>query len=424
MNELDARLKKGVEAFEVTEDIMEQWQEITNSMAKLVGVPAGLIMRLNGKKIEVFTTSKTENNPYKPNDSEHFFESGLYCETVVRTGEKLFVADALKDDDWKDNPDVELNMINYLGFPIKKPDNTPFGTLCILDDHERHYSAEQENLIIQFRNILESQLHLISKTQDLSKSYNVIADSIDYASRIQRSVLPDDALLSAVAKDHFILWEPRDVVGGDVYWCHEWGDGFLLILGDCTGHGVPGAFMTLISNGALERAMGEIPVGDVSGLVQRMHQYIQQSLGQDGDLTETDDGLELGACFVNPARGTLTFVGAWFDLFIVKDGSVVRLKGVKKGLGYREIPHDQEFKQVSVDIVDTTAFYMTTDGAVDQIGETNQRSFGIKRFESLLLDVQNSSMAEQKEVIRHAIVTHQGSTPRVDDIAVIGFKLA
>ena len=131
-------------------------------------VIAGLIMRLNGGKIEVFTSSNTENNPYKPKDSEHFFNSGLYCETVIRTGEKLHVPDALKDEDWKDNPDVKLNMISYLGYPIRKPDNTPFGTLCILDDHERHFTPDQENLIIQFRNILESHLHLITKTHESS----------------------------------------------------------------------------------------------------------------------------------------------------------------------------------------------------------------------------------------------------------------
>ena len=83
MNNLDEQLKGGIEAFEVSEKVMDQWQELIDSMAKLIDVPAGLIMRLNGEKIEVFTSSKTDNNPYKPKDSEHFFESGLYCETVI-----------------------------------------------------------------------------------------------------------------------------------------------------------------------------------------------------------------------------------------------------------------------------------------------------------------------------------------------------
>ena len=126
MSHLDERLKLGIEKFEVEEAIMAQWQEIVTSMANLMNVPAGLIMRLNDKRIEVFTTSKTDDNPYKFEDSEHFFDSGLYCETVIRTNDRLHVPDALKDKHWKDNPDVPLNMISYLGFPIRHEDQTPF----------------------------------------------------------------------------------------------------------------------------------------------------------------------------------------------------------------------------------------------------------------------------------------------------------
>lgn len=95
------------------------------------------------------------------------------------------------------------------------------------------------------------------------------------ARRIQRSILPDQSVLNSVLPDHFILWEPRDVVGGDIYWTAKWGEGVLIVLGDCTGHGVPGAFMTLISTGAFERVLTEAPEGDSALMIQRMHQLIQ-----------------------------------------------------------------------------------------------------------------------------------------------------
>jgi len=164
----DSELQSGIDAFDINNDILKQWQEIVNSLAKLMNVPAALIMRLNEKKIEILRMSDSKNNPFKLLDNKHFFNSGLYCETVIRADKRLYVPDALKDEDWKDNPDIALNMVSYLGFPIKHADSTPFGTLCILDDHERTWSLEEENVIIQFRNMIENHLKLISTVEQVS----------------------------------------------------------------------------------------------------------------------------------------------------------------------------------------------------------------------------------------------------------------
>lgn len=169
MNQLDTTLKDGVIAEKISTDITAQWQEIVNALAKLMNVPAALIMRLNDKKIEVFRTSLSDNNPYKLLDNEYFFDSGLYCETVIRSDEKLHVPNALKDKKWKNNPDIALNMISYLGFPIKHSDSTPFGTLCILDTKERHYSEDEENLLLQFKNMIESHLQLIETNKKFER---------------------------------------------------------------------------------------------------------------------------------------------------------------------------------------------------------------------------------------------------------------
>ncbi|MBT8004573.1 MAG: PAS domain S-box protein [Rhodospirillales bacterium] len=148
--------------------------------------------------------------------------------------------------------------------------------------------------------------------QKLADAFNIISSSIDYASNIQRSVLPSDTLFTSLLSDHFVWWEPRDVVGGDIYWSRMWGDGFLIILGDCTGHGVPGAFMTLIATGALDKALTEVPNGNVADLMQRIHQIVQITVGQHGEIGESDDGLELGICYLDSEMNELTFVGARF----------------------------------------------------------------------------------------------------------------
>ena len=114
------------------------WQDVVNALADLVEIPSALIMRLADPYIEVFVSSQSDGNPYHPGDKEKVWGSGLYCETVLKTSDKLLIPNALKDEHWKNNPDVKLNMISYLGYPIMFPNGNPFGTICILDN-SRHW---------------------------------------------------------------------------------------------------------------------------------------------------------------------------------------------------------------------------------------------------------------------------------------------
>lgn len=292
---------------------------------------------------------------------------------------------------------------------------TPQGRILL----SRKSSLANGGAIVVVTDVTESK-HAEKKLNDAFES---ISSSIKYASKIQQSILPHPDFLIESFEDHFVYWEPRDVVGGDIYWFYRWGDGVLLALGDCTGHGVPGAFMTLISTGALERAMGEVPVGDLSKLIKRMNELLRQSLGQDNKSGSADDGLELGACYIEPEENKLSFVGAKFDLLIAQDGQVNKVQGGRRGLGYREIPEDYEY-EVDVLTPSTEAtFYMTTDGAVDQMSDVTKRRFGKKGFNNLLLSLQGIPMKNQAEAIHDAILKHQGSATRLDDIAIVGFKI-
>ena len=145
----------------VPDDLLEQWQRLVDAMAELAGIPAGLIMRIAEENIEVFVASKTEGNPYRPGDKERLADSGLYCETVINTKEHLLVPDALADPEWENNPDVKLNMISYLGFPILLPDGKPFGTLCILDNKPNSYSEAVYSLLDNMRGVVEAHLGLL-----------------------------------------------------------------------------------------------------------------------------------------------------------------------------------------------------------------------------------------------------------------------
>ncbi len=174
---------------EIPEAILAKWQSIIDIMAKIINVPAGLIMRIIETDITVFLASRTGNNPYTVGAGECFNNSGLYCEKVIKTKEMLLVSNALSDENWKNNPDTKLNMISYLGFPIILPDETLFGTICILDNKENCYSELYVDLIKNFKSIIERDLELIYMNHSLGEKNRQLSE---YLAEIQilRGILP------------------------------------------------------------------------------------------------------------------------------------------------------------------------------------------------------------------------------------------
>ncbi len=155
----------------IPKDFLNKWQEIANLLAKVIAVPAALIMKTENEFMEVFISSQSENNPYNPGDKEKWY--GLYCETVIKSQKELHIPNALKDKDWDQNPDIKLGMIAYLGLPINFPDNTPFGTICVLDNKEKHFSKDQEKLLVHFKTVIELDLALI-QSLNVNKTENTI----------------------------------------------------------------------------------------------------------------------------------------------------------------------------------------------------------------------------------------------------------
>ncbi|WP_163292627.1 SpoIIE family protein phosphatase [Desulfovibrio sp. JC022] len=275
---------------------------------------------------------------------------------------------------------------------------------------------------------------LEKKNKDLERSearvqeaLSMVSSSIRYASRIQRSILPAKSFLESISSECFVLWEPRDVVGGDIYWARNWGEGALLILADCTGHGVPGAFMTLISSGALDISLNKVEAGDCGGLIQNMHCHIQEVLNQNSCSIDegecSDDGLELGVCYLPGNRTQLTYAGAGFPLFISDEEGVRQLKGDRKGIGYRGIPADTVWTNKKVDIRDDMFFYMGSDGIFDQIGGPKGRGFGKKRFRALLESARSSPLSGHGNIIYDELLEYQGAEKRRDDVSAFGFKV-
>ncbi len=201
---------------EVPTDILENWQEIVNILGDITGVRAALIMRFTVPYLEVFVSSKSEGNPYHPGDKEKLHGSGLYCETVIKSQDKLLVPNALEDANWKNNPDVKLNMISYLGFPIFLPNKRTFGTICVLDNKANEYSNTTEKLMLKFRNLIESHLEMIYMNQVLGDKNKRLTD---YLTELQalRGLVPICANCKSIRDDqdnwypieHYLIRHPE-----------------------------------------------------------------------------------------------------------------------------------------------------------------------------------------------------------------------
>lgn len=160
--------KVDVNKISIDDDIVNKWQEIVDSLSEIFQVPAALIMRVDESNIEVFRANIDENNPFK--SGQIYKLAGVYCEKVIKSNKKLLVPNALKDKEWDHNPDLEFNMISYLGYPILWPNKTVFGTICLSDTVENKYNKNIEKIMSQYKKVIESYLDLIYKNFQVQKS--------------------------------------------------------------------------------------------------------------------------------------------------------------------------------------------------------------------------------------------------------------
>ncbi len=188
---------------EIGKELIEKWQSLLDLTAKLINVPSALIMKLNEETIEVFLKSQNQENPYKVGGKEELIY-GVYCETVIGKQERLLVPDATKNEIWKhNNPDIDLNMISYLGMPLNFPDGEVFGTVCVLDNKENHYSELYEELLDKVKQHIETDLRLLLSNQKLEEKNQQLERANEIKSKFL-SLISHDVRGSITSMDHFI----------------------------------------------------------------------------------------------------------------------------------------------------------------------------------------------------------------------------
>jgi len=261
---------------------------------------------------------------------------------------------------------------------------------------------------------------------ELNKVNRHINESIRYASRIQTSLLPVSGSLDGLVHDLAVGWSPRDVVGGDFYWIGSFDHRLVMAVMDCTGHGVPGAFMTAIVASVLDRILHEHCHDDPARILQLLNRLVKSSLRQDqhdpsGHAAGSDDGLDAAICLVDLQAASLTFAGANIPLLFTKAGAIQEIKGDRHSLGYRTSQADYAFTNHVMTLEPGQSFYLTTDGVTDQVGGPKRRLFGRRRLVTVLEEGQGKPMTEQMSRLFTILADYRGEESLRDDVTFIGF---
>lgn len=268
------------------------------------------------------------------------------------------------------------------------------------------------------------------RTADLEEKNHLIMDSITYARVIQSSFLRASRTdMAACLDDYFMLWEPRDVVGGDYLFFRRFADGYFFAVIDCTGHGVPGAFMTLIMASYLNNLLTVDNRRDPAALLGRMNRAVKKALGQiqgaeHDEAHSSDDGMDAAFAWVDTEQHQLLYAGAKTPLFFLRpEGDAVQtIDGQRVGVGYTDTPMDFVWANKTLPLVPGTAIYVATDGIVDQIGQEKAIAYGKRRLHQSILAAREQPMAGQQVTILEAFRAYQGNEARRDDVSLFAFR--
>lgn len=274
-------------------------------------------------------------------------------------------------------------------------------------------------------NVRLRTLELTNSNEQLEKSQQLIMESLLYARVIQASILPGSDLFNRVFTQWFTLYKPCDIVGGDLYWLRESGGRTLLAVIDCTGHGVPGAFMTMIVNSVLNRVVDTICADDPARILNEVNRLLQSTLQlRQGGESMVDAGLDIALCSIDRVQRQLIFAGAGLSLFIVsKKGGLQEIKGDRQRVGYRASDVNFTYTNHTLNSDSDNNYYAVTDGFLDEGGGAKGFSFGNDRFDEMLIEHAHLPLQRQGELFAQIITAWRGDRKQRDDITMVGFCL-
>ncbi len=284
-----------------------------------------------------------------------------------------------------------------------------------------------ENGRLQAQGLLKQKnLELDETLNELKEKNDQIMSSIRYAQRIQSVILPADSYLRQANLDLFILFKPRDIVSGDFYWFHDKGDKKFLAVVDCTGHGVPGALMSMIGNSLLKKIVLEQGIEDPAEILERLQIEVRDVLMSEKTIHSSSEGMDVCLCMFSPKKSKVVFAGAFRPLYRAdrnkKNGNwdIVEIKGDRNFIGGKP-KTGKRFKYHEIMVAPGSMLYLTSDGFVDQFDDKKVR-YGTGRLKTFLAEIAKLDTREQKQALIEELAAHQDDGEQIDDITIIGVR--
>ncbi len=262
---------------------------------------------------------------------------------------------------------------------------------------------------------------IIEQKDRIEHHQEEITDSIRYAKRIQNAALPSDDFLNENLPEHFILFKPKDIVSGDFYWSARSGNKIVITAADCTGHGVPGAFMSMLGISFLNEIVNEKNILQPDEILNRLRENIVEALKQKGESSDSKDGMDISLSIIDLDTGLIQFSGAYNPLYFIKNGEFNEIKADKMPVAIYE--YIKPFTANEIQLSEGDVIYMFSDGYADQFGGPKDKKFMTKRFKKLLFDNYKKPMKEQQQILDNAIEAWKNGEDQIDDICVVGVRI-
>jgi len=285
---------------------------------------------------------------------------------------------------------------------------------------------DNKKIVEQNEQITEAMEELVVLNEAISRQKNEIVDSINYAQRIQSAMLPPESYINELLIENFILYKPRDIVSGDFYWIKQVNQYVIVVAADCSGHGVPGAFMSMLGISYLNEIVQRREITQANHVLNELRNQIKHSLRQHGKPDESKDGIDMAICVIDMKNKKMQYAGAYNPLYLIKEEQgtpiLTEIKADRMPLGYYP-GKDRAFTNHDVAIEAGDTFYIFSDGYNDQKGGENNRKFMSGNFKNLLLEIHDQPMLEQKRILEKTITDWMGNQTQMDDILVVGLRI-
>ncbi len=289
-------------------------------------------------------------------------------------------------------------------------------TGIVLFTQYRTRAIKKENKILE--------LKVEERTKELAEKNRDITSSIQYAKRIQEAILPAKDFIFSKFNNAFILYQPKDIVSGDFYWFGIKNNHKIFAVVDCTGHGVPGAFMSMIGHNLVNQIVLENSIIDPAEILNNLHHGVQEALKQGRNEINTNDGMDVSIISVNENTGQIKWAGAFRPLLLIRaDGVAEKTDGNKYSIGGGQLDLKRTFTSHEIKLNKNDTMYLFSDGYADQFGGEKGKKFMVKRFNDLLCSMRTNSLEEQKNELQKTFEQWRGNHEQVDDVLVVGIRI-